>query len=139
MKHSHKWIKSLITALQTELDEKTQAKILENCGRNCITHSFILKAKTCKKNAKNQKEFLDKLSKVWKSLHLEGNNVYVVYEKCYCPLVKEYPEKLSPTWCNCSRGWIKELFESALGKSIDVKLEKSIKQGDNICKFRVQL
>ena len=139
MKHSHKWIKSLITALETELDEKTRAKILENCGRNCITHSFILRAKACKKDAKNQKEFLDKLSKVWKHLHLEGDNVYVVYEKCYCPFVKAYPEKLSPTWCNCSRGWIKELFESALGKPVDVKLEKSIKQGDNICKFKVRL
>jgi predicted hydrocarbon binding protein len=139
MKHSHKWIKSLLTALETELDEKTRAKILENCGRNCITQSFILRAKACKKDAKNQKEFLDKLGKVWKSLRLEGDNVYVVYEKCYCQIVKEYPEKLSPTWCNCSQGWIKELFESSLGKPVEVKLEKSIKQGDNICKFRVQL
>jgi len=139
MKHSHKWIKSLLTALESELDEKTRARILENCGRNCITHSFILRAKACKKDAKNQKEFLDKLSKVWKHLHLEGDNVYVVYEKCYCPFVKAYPEKLSPTWCNCSRGWIKELFESTLEKPVDVKLEKSIKQGDNICKFKIKI
>jgi predicted hydrocarbon binding protein len=139
MKHSHKWIKTLIANLEAELDEKTRAKILENCGRNCIPHTFILKAKACKKDAKNTDEFLDKLSQTWKHLHREDDNIYVTYEKCYCPIVKDYPEKLSSTWCNCSRGWTKELFESTLEKPIDVKLEKSIKQGDNICKFRVKL
>lgn len=139
MKHSHKWIKTLITSLDKELDEKTRAKILENCGRTCITHSFIQKAKKCKEESRDLNEFVDKLSKVWKHLKKDGDNIYVIYEKCYCPLVEAYPERLSSTWCNCSRGWIRELFESALGKPVEVKIEKSIKQGDDICKFRVRL
>ena len=139
MKHSHKWIRALTESLDTQLDEKTKEKILENCGRNCIPSSFIEKAKALKKNAKDTDDFLDKLGKKWKHLQRNGNNVYVVYEKCYCPLVKDYPEKLSPTFCNCSKGWIKELFESVLEKPITVELEKSIKQGDKICKFNVHL
>jgi hypothetical protein len=114
VKHSHKWIRALTESLDTQLDEKTKEKILEDCGRNCIPSSFIEKAKALKKNAKDTDDFLDKLGKKWKHLQRNGNNVYVVYEKCYCPLVKDYPEKLSPTFCNCSKGWIKELFESTL-------------------------
>lgn len=139
MKHFHKWIKSLMDNLDEYADEETRAKVLENCGRTCISRSFVNRAKACMKSAKDIDKFLDRLGKIWSHLQRDGNNIYVAYEKCYCPLVKTYPEKLSPTFCNCSRGWIKELFESVLERSVDVKLEKSIRQGDDVCRFRVHL
>jgi len=137
MKHMHKWIKTLTESLDKELDEKTRAKILESCGRNCIPRSFVQKAQACRKNAEDVDDFLDRLGKIWGNLKREGNDVYVVYKKCYCPLVRGYSGKLSPTWCNCSMGWIKKLFESTLEKPVEVMLEKSIKQGDDICRFKV--
>jgi predicted hydrocarbon binding protein len=139
MKHQQKWIVSLMDSLDALVDEKTRVRVLENCGRNCIPRSFVKRAKTCKEGARNNDEFLERLSKVWRHLQRDGDKVYVVYEKCYCPLVKAYPDKLSPTFCNCSRGWVKELFESVLEKPVNVVLEKSIKQGNDICKFRVCL
>ena len=139
MTHQHKWIKTLMEGLDAQIDEKTRAEVLEKCGRACIPRSFIAKAKACKKGAKDTDEFLDNLGKVWKHLHRDGDNLYIVYEKCYCPLVKAYKGELSPSFCNCSRGWIKELFESALDKPVRVELEKSIKKGDDLCKFKVRL
>ncbi len=139
MKHLHKWLKTLMEGLDNELDEETKVKILENCGRNCIPRSFASKAKNCNKEAKNVDEFLERLGKVWKHVHREDGDVYVVYEKCYCPIVKTYSGELSSTWCNCSRGWTKELFEEALGKPVKVVLEKSVRQGDKECRFRVHL
>lgn len=139
MKHLHKWIRTLMDNLDTELDEKTRTKILESCGRTCIPRSLIKKAQACKNDAKNIDEFLDELSKRWSHLKRDNDKIYVVYEKCYCPLVKTYSGKLSPTFCNCSRGWIKELFESALERPVIVELEKSIKQGGDACRFRVTL
>jgi predicted hydrocarbon binding protein len=47
--------------------------------------------------------------------------------------------KLSATYCNCSRGWAKALFEGALGRTVEVIMEKSIINGDNQCKFRILL
>jgi predicted hydrocarbon binding protein len=47
--------------------------------------------------------------------------------------------KLSKTYCNCSRGWAKALFEGATGKPVEVTMEKSIINGDNECKFRIAL
>ena len=137
--HSHRWIKSLVQSLDENVDEKTRAKILERCGRDCISQSMTVKAKKIKKNSKNLDEFLVRLSKNWKHLKLDRKRIYFEYEKCYCPLVRDYHEKLSVTFCNCSRGWLKVLFESALEKPVEVKLEKSIKRGDEICRFRVLL
>jgi len=92
--------------------------------------------------AKDINEFLERLGKVWSHLQREGENIYVVYDKCYCPLgralLKDYPGQLS-SYCNCSRGWIREMFESALKRPVEVELEKSIIQGDNLCRFKVIL
>ena len=139
LKHSHKWIRSLVQSLDENVNEETRIKILERCGRNCITRSMIAKTKEIKTNSKGIGEFLDKLGKNWKHLKLDGNEIHVEYQKCYCPLVRDCHENLSVTFCNCSRGWLKELFESALEKRVEVKLEKSIKRGDDICRFRIML
>jgi predicted hydrocarbon binding protein len=45
--------------------------------------------------------------------------------------------KLSGTYCNCSRGWAKALFEGALGRPVDVVMEQSIIRGDEQCQFRI--
>jgi predicted hydrocarbon binding protein len=47
--------------------------------------------------------------------------------------------KLSGTYCNCSRGWAKALFEGATGKPVEVNMEKSIINGDDQCRFEVIL
>jgi predicted hydrocarbon binding protein len=137
LKHIHKWIDALVKNLDTNLDEKTKVLVLENCGRVCITESMKKRAKKAKQEAKSTAEFLKNLSKVWSHLKLQDKEVYVEYPRCYCPIVASYKGALPKSWCNCSRGWIKELFESTLGKSVKVKLEKSIKQGYNVCRFKV--
>jgi len=114
--------------------------ILEQCGRQCQSQSFIKKARDIYQKSKNTDEFLDKLGKINKHLHKEGDKVYLAYPKCYCSQVNEIPKgKLSATYCNCSRRWAKALFEGALGKSVEVIMEKSIVIGDNQCKFRIML
>jgi predicted hydrocarbon binding protein len=63
-----------------------------------------------------------------------------VYPKCYCSQVNKLSkEELSGTYCNCSRGWAKALFEEATGKPVEVTLEKSIIRGDDQCKLRIML
>jgi predicted hydrocarbon binding protein len=135
-----KWITCLITGLNEHVDEKTRALILEQCGRQCQSSNFIKKARNIYQKSKNIEEFLDKLGKIIKHLHKEGDKVYLIYPKCYCSQVNKIPKgKLSATYCNCSRGWAKALFEGALGKSVEVIMEKSIASGDNQCKFRIML
>jgi predicted ArsR family transcriptional regulator len=137
---TQKWITNLIDSLEKNVDEKTIAKILEQCGRQCQSQSFINKARAIHAKSKNTDDFLEKLSRIYKHLHREGEKVYLVYPKCYCSQVNKIPKgKLSGTYCNCSRGWAKALFEGATGKPVEVTMEKSIINGDDQCKFRVGL
>lgn len=139
MKHIHKWIYTLASNLDENVTEKTKVLVLENCGRACLTESMKQRAKKVKQESKNVADYLVKLSKVWRHLKLRGKAVYVEYPRCYCPIVASYKGDLPKTWCNCSRGWIKELFESSLNKPVEVKLEKSVKQGDKICRFKITI
>ena len=140
VRRTEKWIATLIDGLNKNVDEKARNKILEQCGRQCQSQSFIKKAKTIYEKSNDIDEFLAKLGKTYKHVHREGNNVYLVYPKCYCSQVNKIPKgKLSGTYCNCSRGWAKALFEGATGKPVEVLMEKSIINGDDQCKFRVIL
>ena len=134
------WITNLMDGLDNNVDKETIIKILEQCGRQCQSQSFIKKAKAIYEKSKNTDDFLNKLAQVYKHMHREGNKVYIVYPKCYCSQVNKIPKgKLSGTYCNCSRGWAKALFEGATGKPVEVNMKKSIINGEDQCKFEVIL
>lgn len=121
---TEKWIACLIAGLNEYADEKTRATILEQCGRQCQSQSFIKKARGIYQKSKSIDEFLEKLEQAYKHLHREGDKVYIVYPRCYCSQVNKIPKgKLSATYCNCSRGWAKALFEGALGRTVEVTME----------------
>ena len=69
----------------------------------------------------------------------ENGAVRLVYEKCYCPMVARGPDRLPDTWCNCSRGWVMEMFEIASGRPVKVACLSSIKRGDPKCEFEVKI
>ncbi|MFB0502429.1 MAG: DUF6144 family protein [Candidatus Bathyarchaeia archaeon] len=138
--HVEKWICQLMTGLDEHVDKETIAKVLEQCGRQCQSQSLIKKARSIYEKSKNVDDFLDSFGKVYKHLHREGNSLYIVYPKCYCSIVNKIPSgKLSATYCKCSRGWAKALFEGALERPVEVTMEQSIKQGDKQCKFKITL
>jgi predicted ArsR family transcriptional regulator len=139
-KRKENWIVNLIAGLDEHVDEKTRVKILEQCGRQCQSQGFVEKARDMYKKSESLDDFLEKLGRVCKHLHREGDKVYIIYPRCYCLQVNKIPQgKLSGTYCNCSRGWAKALFEGALGKPVDVVMEQSIISGDEQCRFRIVL
>ena len=135
-----RWITCLIAALDENVDAETRAKVLEPCGRQCQSQRFIQKARNIYQKSKNLSEFVVKFGKIYKNLQKEGDNVYIVYPECYCSFVNKIPAgKLSATYCNCSRGWVKALFEGALERPVEIIMAESIMKGDKQCKFRITL
>lgn len=134
------WLVNLISGLDEHVDEKTRRKILEQCGRQCQSPVFIKKAKAIYAKSKGIDDFLEKFAAVYKHLHRDGGNVYIVYPRCYCPRVNKIPQgRLSGTYCYCSVGWAKALFEGVLGRTVEVVKEASIISGDKQCKFKIIL
>jgi hypothetical protein len=130
------WLSSLMKNMDAQLDEDSKIKVLEECGRVCAQRH----AKTEALKSKGDLDgWLDTMQK-WvgaNNVHKEGNSVRIVYSKCFCPLVGSLEPLLSRTFCNCSRGWLKENFETVVGKAVDVRLEDSIMGGGKECRFTV--
>lgn len=51
-------------------------------------------------------------------------------------MVEGYVE-YGPTFCLCSRGWVKAVFTEALGEGVEVELVQPIGRGDECCEFSV--
>ena len=132
------WIKSLLKSIDEQLDEKTRAAIMEACGRDCARRWAIRLAEACKGDARKFVEAMAKgLGK--ENNYLKGNVAHLGYNKCLCNLVAEGPQKLSDTYCLCSKGWVLEMFEKVTQKPVKVELLQSIKRGAPSCKFLIHI
>jgi predicted hydrocarbon binding protein len=132
------WVKTLVGNMDRQLDEGTRVRLMELSGRACARQGAINTATACKGNLD---KFLVAMKK-WigeDNVRRDGNKIHLVYSKCLCPLVQSGAEKLSDTYCNCSRGWLKEMYETVLGKPVDVQLTESIKRGGKACRFIVRI
>lgn len=131
------WLSDLISTIETELDRPSQVKLLAGCGRGCFNR-FKFKSDIAEKGKGN----LDKLLEAYKNnfeVWKEGNQVHVRYgevsQGCYCPAAKYRPAKTNDLHCECTRATHQTIFETALGRSIDVKILESIRRGNKTCHF----
>jgi predicted hydrocarbon binding protein len=137
------WVETLMSTLEVQVSEDTTARLMESCGRACALHyGSIEQAMAIKHSAQEMGELLDKLNQqegLWcGSWERDGDIIYSVCEECGCPLVRAGLVKLSPTFCNCSRGWVRAVFEAVLERPVEVELEQAIGRGDLVCRFSVR-
>jgi predicted hydrocarbon binding protein len=143
LKQYEKMLINLMDGLDKHLEFEKKILLLEECGRKCIrdkNEKLIQKANKLYKNSNDLKDFLGKFSKIYDSLKITDDEIIIIWEKCLCPIINKIPTgMISSTFCNCSRGWVKELFEGAIEKPVEVILEESITKGNSRCKLRVNI
>ena len=138
------WWREAIERLKREAGEETAIEIMELCGRKCCGATHRKLAEKCWKESESIEEFLDRLDKSWAAgvrFELKDKDAIVwVYERCYCGQVKQ-TKKLFPstTYCQCGVGWVKQLFESALGREVGVEFVQSVITGGETCKFLIHV
>ena len=148
------WVKGAMDRLDKLVDEKTRIQVMENCGYNCalVNKRMIEKAKARRKKYKTTGEFLEaEQRKPMKGTKLlrEGNILYQSYTpqlftklmRCYCSLLRGLPadEKISLTYCHCSKGFVKKFWENVLEKPVKVELIQSVVSGAPECKFAIHM
>ncbi len=59
---------------------------------------------------------------------------------CMCPIFESDHKNVSPTFCSCSAGYVKEMMERGTGwDASEVEVVKSLKKGDKDCQFKITL
>jgi predicted hydrocarbon binding protein len=136
--NKNEWIITFMKNLNAHCDEETRTQLMLSCGRDCARHASITLAETSKGDVD---KFISKLAKIIgkENCYRESDSVHLTYNKCLCKMVSKEPEKLSDTYCICSKGWLLEMFETAAQKPVQVEILQTIKRGHPSCKFIVKL
>lgn len=128
---------TLIQALAARTDAATAQAILEDVGRACASELPALKS-----FAGNLDGFLDDMRQRWPVTiqhDREKGTVDLAFppaDDCFCPLLTK---AMSPQLaCNCSIGWQKQAFETAMGRPVTVTITESVLRGGARCAFHVQ-
>ncbi len=65
------------------------------------------------------------------------------YYICHNPLIREAllseDQPISPIFCNCSGGFMKNFWEAMFECEVDVELLESVIKGDEMCKFAIHI
>ncbi|MBD3290313.1 hypothetical protein GF337_16025 [candidate division KSB1 bacterium] len=132
------WIKNLLRVMDETMKPEQQVDFMEQCGRACAATASLKEAEKFKGDLAG---WLSTLKK-WvgeQNVQQDGRKIVVKYSKCFCPMVADIEEQLPPTYCHCSKGWLKAVFETVVSHETAVTLHESIKSGGGKCRFTVEI
>lgn len=145
-------IRRLMIQLDEKLDQPTREAVMESCGRGCFQGANG-KAAAQPPSEEQRAKFLERMRKYLGNEGVQQSAgrtvVYFKYTSnpkglkteegyCLCPILEDAPKDISPTYCLCSVGYVKEIFERNVGKPVDVKLTESVLRGGKTCRFTVE-
>lgn len=148
------WVKEAIDRLDACTTPEKCKRIMAACGHDCIaranrmTQAVMARRRKCK----TEEEFLrveTKKPTKFTRIELEGNTLIQYYtphsystpRRCFCGLMFALPEGInaSPTYCQCSRGFVEKYWEAALGRPVKVEVAYTAIAGGDECKFVIHL
>ena len=131
------WVKNTMRRLEDNFDKATIKKIRMNCQCGYGMDEKFALLKELVDLSSNLEEFTcnDKAKAAGLSFH--KGELYLQFPYCPCPMLADVDKLETNTWCQCTTGYSKVIFEKAFGCKVDVELLKSVKMGDDICLMKI--
>ncbi|NSW95374.1 MAG: hypothetical protein HPY62_11770 [Bacteroidales bacterium] len=153
MEFTQAWIKRFFDIVDRHLDENTRVRLMQANGAECAKGAYgeltSDKPATIEEIDRKINEWQKKIGK--ENVFRENNTVYFNYVGnneglkisdgyCLCPMIEDKPEILSSTYCQCSVGYVKYMFQRFITfKPVEVELLESLRSGGKACRFKVTL
>ncbi len=148
------WVKFLMDNMDALLDEETKIKLMNACGHSCYLNAFGVAGEK-KPSPEAAERYLQALAKGGFKVERGSESTTIFYGwagkqnpqglslkegYCMCPIVENNIPGLSPTYCNCSAGYVAEAMERASGRKVkSVEILESVKRGGKDCRFKIVL
>ncbi len=145
------WVPRLFKVMDAELDEPTRRSLMAANGKACYS-AFRPDQKPRSEPATKERiaEWVDAQGK--DGYRMDGDVITMEYTSsaetgqdsperiCLCPAAETQNAKtISPTFCWCSVGYVKEMHERVFGRPVTVELVEAVLLGQPRCKFKVTL
>lgn len=138
------YVRDMVKRMQGTIGTAKTREILVSCGKMCCGITTRKAAAKAAQVSKSLEDFIKELNKH----HIGGGRLKMKdkhtitggYNRCYCGMVNKtrtpFPDL---TYCHCSCGWYRQLFETALEKPVQVTIKKSILCGAKTCEFEIKI
>ncbi len=157
----NQWVKGVLKELDKVADNYQKYEILSRCAHE-FSQKRIDELRDIYVESGNIDAVLEKMQKDYSwyenptrrgsviyttkiPYNLEGyKNAKTLVEKkrnyCHCSLVREYlDEGISTTFCNCSAGWYRQIWEGILKTPVRIEILKTLLKGDENCEFAIHI
>lgn len=139
MENNSDWVKSAMRRLESKFEFGDIKKIRMNCQCGYGMEEKLALVKELMTGATSIEEFTDSERAKAAGLFCKDGELFLQFDFCPCPMLAEVDKLETATWCQCTTGYSKALFEKAFACSVDVELLKSIKMGENVCLMKISL
>lgn len=134
------WVDRMSALLESRFEENTVKAIRKKCycnenGRLEDTAHFLKDLYLS--FDRDLHSFVNALNENGAGWYIKDNQLYTKMFSCECPMLEKAKETSSLTWCHCTAGYNKKLFEIVFEMSIDVEVIHSIRQGFDCCLLRI--
>lgn len=134
------WVNAVCSALENRFDDDTIKVIRQGCycredGKLDENKSWLKKLYN---ESNNIEQFVEKVNEVGAGWHTENDELYTKYFDCSCPMLNGIERLNTKTWCYCTAGFGKEIFDEVFGCEVEIEILKAIKMGDEFCLLKVK-
>lgn len=138
------WIRRMIGRMERKIGRKKTSDVMRACGRMCCGITSRKRAAEIGKRSQNLADLIRNLNRVrlggGRLKRLDEHTITGGYDRCYCGMVSQTAEKFPGLgYCQCSTGWYRQLFETALGRPVEVRIIRSIISGAKTCEFMIRI
>jgi len=133
------YVLTMMENVEKHVDPETRVRMMNDNGRACARRGGLFKL--AQEHRGDLKGFVLASAGALGQENirfLDAATVHWSYPRCYCELVAKGPDRLPALYCQCSVGWVLEMFETVLQRPVRVRLVQSIKSGASSCVFRVE-
>ncbi len=138
-KRKFKWANDVCNYLKINFDDEQIKKIRMSCS--CTPPpKYIEAVKKLYQASESLDEFCQKYNTTYEGKHsvwYDGDVLFFSYPSCYCDCVKRVDGQVPTTWCLCTLGYTKKLFDTVLDYNTEVELIESIKTGGIRCIMKI--
>lgn len=133
------WVEYITTELEKEFDEQSIKNIRLGCycnenGKLDESKEFIKNIYDC---SVSMEDFVERMNKYNVGWYLKDGVLFTRYYSCSCPMLESVDTLPTKTWCYCTIGFNKKIFEDVFNCEVDIELLESIKMGDNQCLMKI--
>ncbi|MDC7126074.1 MAG: DUF6144 family protein [Spirochaetales bacterium] len=133
------WVKSTMQKLEDNFNESQIEMIRMKCQCGYGMDEKLKLLNFLIMSSSSLEDFAAKKEADAAGLYLENGELYLKFDNCPCPMLQKVDQLKTDTWCKCTIGYTKTLFEKAFKCDVDVILLKSIKTGDTECLQKVDI